>query len=118
MALSAQDTVRAKQAAIDIKDLVWKNMSKKRNAFNEEMEKEEDSTIKRKGFSSPLRDTTRMQRGLVANKIEDDEYWVEFTDKNYIYAKYLHNRKNWVILKTTDYIIKNAVRLFRKNYGR
>ena len=105
------------KTALDVKNLVYNNMSKKRNAFNEVMEKEEDSTIKRKGFSSPLRDTTRMQRGIVSTKINDDEYWVEFTEKNVIYAKYLNTRKNWQVLKVTDYIIKNVIRLFKKNYS-
>ena len=105
------------KTALDVKNLVYNNMSKKRNAFNEVMEKEEDSTIIRKGFSSPLRDTTRMQRGIVSTKINDDEYWVEFTEKNVVYAKYLNTRKNWQVLKVTDYIIKNAIRLFKKNYS-
>ncbi len=105
------------KTALDVKNLVYNNMSKKRNAFNEVMEKEEDSTIIRKGFSSPLRDTTRMQRGIVSTKINDDEYWVEFTEKNVIYAKYLNTRKNWQVLKVTDYITKNVLRLFKKNYS-
>ena len=105
------------KTALDVKNLVYNNMSKKRNAYNEVMEKEEDSTIKRKGFSSPLRDTTRMQRGIVSTKINDDEYWVEFTEKNVIYAKYLNTRKNWQVLKVTDYILKNVIRLFKKNYS-
>ena len=105
------------KTALDVKYLVYNNMSKKRNAYNEVMEKEEDSTIIRKGFSSPLRDTTRMQRGIVSTKINDEEYWVEFTEKNVIYAKYLNTRKNWQVLKVTDYIIKNVIRLFKKNYS-
>lgn len=104
------------KTALDIKYLVWNNMSKKKNAYNETMDKEADSTIKRKGFSSPLIDTSKMQRGLRHTKITDDEYWIEFTEKNMIYAKYLNNRNNWQVLKVTDYIIKNALRLFSKNY--
>lgn len=106
------------KTAKDVKTLVYDNMSKKRNAYNQEMDKEAPSTIKRKGFSSPLRDTTRMQRGLVANRIDNDEYSIEFTNKNDIYAKYLHTRNNWQVLEVTDYIIKNTLRLFYKNYGR
>lgn len=109
-----------KQTAYDVKDLVWKNLSKKRNAYNEPLDPEAKSTITRKGFSSPLRDTTRMQRGLVPNKITDDLYRIELTNKADIYAKYLNTRtdKNWHILVATDYIIKKAKQFFKKNYGK
>jgi hypothetical protein len=106
------------ETAYGIKDLVRTNLSKKKNAFNETLESEEQSTINRKGFSSPLIDTSRMQRGIVPRKVSDIEYSIEFTEKNFIYAKYLNVKKNWQVLKATDYIIKNALRLFKKYYGR
>lgn len=107
-----------RQTAIDVKDLVWQNMSKKKNAYNQTMESEAESTIKRKGFSSPLRDTTRMQRGLIPREISKDEYSIEFTNKSEIYSKYLHDRKNWQVLQVTDYIIRNAIKFMNRNYGR
>ena len=106
------------ETAYGIKGLVRTNLSKKKNAFNETLESEEQSTINRKGFSSPLIDTSRMQRGIVPRKVSDIEYSIEFTEKNFIYAKYLNVKKNWQVLQATDYIIKNALRLFKKYYGR
>ncbi len=106
------------ETAYGIKDLVRNNLSRKKNAYNETLEREEQSTINRKGFSSPLIDTSKMQRGIIPYKVNDTEYSIEFTEKNFIYKEYLNNRKNWQVLRVTEYIIKNALRLFRNYYGR
>jgi hypothetical protein len=102
----------------DVKNLIQKNMWAGRNANNEVMDKEQPSTIKRKGFSRPLVDSSKMYRGMIYTKKRDNRCEISFTEKAEIYSK-LHNRqlKNWQVLKVTDYLIQNALRMFKKNYG-
>lgn len=106
--------------ASDTKDLILSNWQKKKNAYNETLDKEAQSTIDRKGFSHPLINTRKMYWGLRTTKLSDTEVRIEFSDKNYIYKQYLNSRedKNWHLLVATDYIKRKIKQFFKKNYGR
>lgn len=82
------------------------NIVYRKNIFGQRLQDNEISTAKRKGFNHPLLRKGDMKAGIRYKKITDLSYEVGLTDKEEIYSKYLHNRKNWKIIGISPIVIK------------